>query len=88
MLIKPSDTKWKNVWILHLLQSHNFLLKAHYQKNTSVLALSMLHETRRVKPKKAFRVLSCVIYTITEKLFLYWLSSLSLKKLSEIFCGF
>ena len=31
-----------------------------------MLALLMFHETRGEKPKKYFRVLSCVIYTIIE----------------------
>ena len=34
--------------------------------NTSVLALLIFHETRGLKPKKYFRVLNCVIYTIIE----------------------
>ena len=36
------------------------------KKNTSLLALIMFNETRANNPRKAYRVLSCVIYTITE----------------------
>ena len=32
--------------------------------NTSMLALIMFYETRAENPKKYFRVLSCVMYTI------------------------
>ena len=39
-------------------------IKAKLEKNnTSVLALIMFYETRADNPKKAYRVLSCVIYT-------------------------
>ena len=34
------------------------------KKNTSVLALIMFYETRGDNPKKYFRVLSCVVYSI------------------------
>ena len=34
------------------------------KKNTSVLALMMFYETISDNPKKYYRVLSCVIYTI------------------------
>ena len=34
------------------------------KNNTSVLALIMINETRSYNPKKAFGVLSCVIYNI------------------------
>ena len=40
----------------------------------------MFHETRKVKPKKEFRVLSCLIYTKIEKLCLHLLSNLSILK--------
>ena len=40
-------------------------IKATLSKNnTSVLALIMFHETISENPKKALRVLSCVVYTI------------------------
>ena len=45
---------------------NRLLLKPHHKKNTSVLALIMFHETIGKKPRKAFRLLSCVIYTIIE----------------------
>ena len=35
-------------------------------KNTSVFALIMFYEKKSDNPKKAFRVTSCVIYTIFE----------------------
>ena len=40
-------------------------IKATLEKNnTSVLALIMFHETRADNPRKSFRVLNCVIYTV------------------------
>ena len=40
-------------------------IKATLSKNnTSVLALIMIYDTRADNPKKYFKVLSCVIYTI------------------------
>ena len=53
-------------------QSHN---KTTLAKNkTRVLALLMFYETRK-KPKKAFKVLSCVIYTIIRNyVFIYYLA--------------
>ena len=36
------------------------------KNNTSVLALLMAHDTRRINPEEAFRVTSCVIYTIID----------------------
>ena len=42
-----------------------FLIKTTLsKKNTSVLALMIFYETRADNPKKYFRVLSCVIYSI------------------------
>ena len=38
-----------------------YLLKPHYKKNTSVLALLMFNDTRGVKPRNCFIVLSCII---------------------------
>ena len=88
MLIKPSDTKWKNVRKLHLVHSHNLLLKPHYQKNTSVLELLMFHETRLGNPRKDFNVLSfCHLYH-NWKLWLYWSSSLLIKTDKVKFFGF
>ena len=36
MLINPSETKKKNVWIQNLVNSHNILLKPHYQRKVQV----------------------------------------------------
>ena len=41
-----------------------FIKSTLSKNNTSVLALIMIYETRADNPKKYFRVLSCVIYTI------------------------
>ena len=38
-------------------------IRSIFQKNTRVLALLMFYETRN-NPKKYFKVLSCVIYTV------------------------
>ena len=43
-----------------------FIKRTSSKNNTSVLQLLMFHETRVLKPKKAFKVLSCVIYTIID----------------------
>ena len=45
-------------------------IKAKLSKKTSVLALIMFHEKRIEIPKKYFRVLICVIYTIIEKIYI------------------
>ena len=41
-----------------------FIKRISSKNNTSVLQLIIFHETRWLKPNKAFRVLSCAIYTI------------------------
>ena len=41
-----------------------FIKSTLANNNNIVLALIMLYETRADNPKKAFRLLSCVIYTI------------------------
>ena len=53
-------------------------------KNTRVLALFIFYETRQEKPKKVFKVMSCVIYTIISNyVCIVYLDSES-KKLSEL----
>ena len=37
------------------------------KKNTRVLALVIFYENRKTNPRKMFKVLSCVIYTIIDK---------------------
>ena len=65
ILIKHSNNKCKILCILDLVKSHNLLLNPHYQNiNITVLASIIFFETRGDNPKKAFRVLSCVIYRI------------------------
>ena len=44
-----------------------FIKSTLAKNNTSVLALIILYETRGENPKKDYRVLSCVIYTIIKK---------------------
>ena len=46
--------------------TQSFIKSTLSKKNTSVLTLIMFHETRGENPKKYFRVLSCVIYTIID----------------------
>ena len=41
-----------------------FFIKSTLSKNTSLLSLIMFHDTRVENPKKFFRMLSCVIYSI------------------------
>ena len=41
-----------------------FIKRISSKNNTSVLQLIIFHETRWLKPNKAFRVLSCAIYAI------------------------
>ena len=60
MLIDPSETKWKNVCILHLVKSQNLFLSHIVKNNTSVLALIMFYETRGDNPKKCFRLLGAL----------------------------
>ena len=50
-------------------------IKATFSKNdTSVLEIIMFYETRAENPKKAFRVLSYVIYTIIKYyVYIYYL---------------
>ena len=57
------------------------------KKNTSVLALIMFYETRADNPKKAFRVLSCVMYTIIKKCVCIDYLAYQIKELSEITVG-
>ena len=57
------------------------------KKNTIVLAFIMFYETRANYSKKSYRVLRCVILYHNQKLCLYWLSSVSIKKISEIHVG-
>ena len=45
-----------------ITQPHN--ISTWPKKKTRVLALIMFYESRADNPKKTFRVLSCVIYTI------------------------
>ena len=47
MLINPSETKWKNVLILHLVHSHNLLLKPHYKKHKCVSIIHVSWDKRR-----------------------------------------
>ena len=44
--------------------THHFIKSKLAKNNTSVLALLMFHDTKAYNPKKYFRVLSCIIYTI------------------------
>ena len=65
------------------MQYHNLILKTILtKKKTRVLALSMFYETRK-HPKKAFKVLSCVIYTIIGNYVCIDYSACEWKKLSE-----
>ena len=58
-------------------------IKVSLLKNkTRVLALILFYDI--IAEKIAYGVLSCVVYSIIKKLCLHWLSSLSIKKLSEI----
>ena len=43
-----------------------FILKTITKKNTSFLALIMFHGMSATKPKKYFRVLSCIIFIIID----------------------
>ena len=65
------------VWYNHT----TFYLNTMKKKNICVLESVMFYEKRRNNATKAFRVLSCVTYTIIENIFLYWLSSLSIKEI-------
>ena len=52
------------------------------KNNTRVLALIKFYETVGDNPKKYFRLLSCVIYTIIKKyVFIYYITCLFKKKL-------
>ena len=57
------------------------------KKNTSVLALIMFYDTRADNPRKAFRVLSCVIYNIMKNYFCIDYLDFRPKQLSEITVG-
>ena len=64
-----------------------FIKATLLKKNTSVLALKIFYEKRVYNPKKCFRVLSCVIYTIIKHyVYIEYLACQS-KKLSEITVG-
>ena len=43
-----------------------FIKNTITEDNTSILALLIFHDTIVTKPRKHFRVLSCVIYTIID----------------------
>ena len=52
------------------------------KKYTSVLALIMFHETRGDNPKKYFRLLSCVVYSIIKNyVCIDYIACLSKKKM-------
>ena len=57
------------------------------KKNTSVLELIMFYDTRADNPKKSFRVLSCVIYTIIKNYVCIDYLACQTKKLVEITVG-
>ena len=57
------------------------------KKNTSVLELIMFYDTRADNPRKAFRVLSCVIYNIMKNYFCIDYLDFRPKHLSEITVG-
>ena len=64
-----------------------FIKNTLSKKNTRVLALIMFYETIGDNPKKYFRLLSCVIYTIIKNyVFIYYITFL-LKKIIEITVG-
>ena len=65
-----------------------FITDTSSKKNTRVLALITLHEARGDNPKKAFIVMSCVVYSIYKKhVCIDYLAFLS-KQLSEISVGY
>ena len=61
-----------------------FIKSTSAKKNTSVLALIIFYEIRSDNPKKYFRVLSCVIYTIIKNYVCIDYLACQSKKLSEI----
>ena len=42
------------------------LIKKKSKKNKSVLSLLIFDETKGINPKKAFRLISCIIYIISD----------------------
>ena len=61
-----------------------FIKRTSSKNNPSVLQLLMFHETRVLKPKKAFEVLSCVIYTKIDNCVCIDYLSCQSKQLSQI----
>ena len=51
-----------NTTFVEITQPH--IITTLAKNNTRVLALLLFYETRAYNSKKAFRVLSCVVYTI------------------------
>ena len=65
MLKKPSEKKVVECMYTTFGEITQHFIKATLSKNnTSVLELIMFYYIRADNPKKAFRVLSCAIYTI------------------------
>ena len=61
-----------------------FIKNVITKNNICVLALIFFRETRHTKAKKAFRVLSCVIYTIIDNVVCVDYLACQSKELSEI----
>ena len=60
------------------------LIQHHKQKNTRVLALVVFYEHGSTNPRKNFKVLSCVIYTIIDRYFCIDYLGTEKKKISEL----
>ena len=65
MLTKPPEKKWKKCMYTTFVEITQPFIKATLAKNNKILlALIMFYETRSDNPKKYFRVLGYVIYSI------------------------
>ena len=65
-IFKERVTKYMNTTFVAITKPH--IITILEQNNVKVLALLMFYETRK-NPKKIFKVLSCVIYTIISNYF-------------------
>ena len=65
MLTNVSETNWK-IYIYNIFGeiTQPFINAKFSKNNTSASSLIMFYETISGNPKKYFRLLSCVIYTI------------------------
>ena len=63
------------------------ILITNYKKNTRVLALVVFNELGSTNPRKIFKVLSCVIYTIIDRYVCIDYLGTEIKKLSELRLG-